>query len=151
MTRLSPFELRNVHIDSDQIGKVHDTREILTKMDHSASQTCEGFPQGASMLFLIGWGPRPDARVWPGRRVLAAADALLWPAACVCLLLTFSSSTGIVAVLAAAATILVAVRRLWIAVLANHRYVFTTSRWGRLWLTVLLVGVAMKGLLPLMP
>jgi hypothetical protein len=69
----------------------------------------------------------------------------------VCLLLTFSSSTGIVGVLAVAATILVAVRRLWIAVLANHRYVFTTSRWGRLWLTVLLVGVAMKGLLPLMP
>ena len=103
------------------------------------------------MLFLVSRGPTPDSRVWPGRRLLAAMDALLWPSVCAGLLLTSSFPTGAVGLLGAGVAILLAIRRLWTALLANHRYVFTTLRWGRPLLAVLLIGVAMGALLSRMP
>ena len=31
------------------------------------------------MWLLVARGPRPDAPDWPGRRMFAAVDAVVWP------------------------------------------------------------------------
>lgn len=100
------------------------------------------------MWLLFARAPTPDAPSWPGRRWLAAIDAVLWPGLAVFALLHLPASGGIVAALAIAVSALSALRRLHTAVLANHRYHFTAWRWGRWVAWLLAVGVLLKAALP---
>jgi len=100
------------------------------------------------MWLLYARTPRPDAPYWSGRRLLAVVDALGWP-----LLWVFGFShlprpVGVVAPLITAVALLCAIGRLHRALWLNHRYRFTTWRWGRLAAALLLVGAVMKMMLP---
>ena len=99
------------------------------------------------MWLLFARAPPPNAAYWPGRRWLAAVDAIVWPGLAFCALLHMPASGGIVAALAMALSALSAVRWLLIALLANHRYHFMTRRWGRWVVWLLSVGVLLKAVL----
>jgi len=96
------------------------------------------------MWIFFARTPRPDARYWPGRRWLAALDAVAWPAAWVLVVVRAPMSMGIVGMLVIACAALSAVFRLRRALLSNRRYRFTTWRWGRVLAVLMLVGLAMK-------
>lgn len=100
------------------------------------------------MWVLFARAPLPDAPYWPGRRWLAAVDAVAWPAAAWSVLSHVPGEGGLVLVLVMALTVVSAARRLFRALLANHRYHFTTWRWGRVlaWMTV--TGALLKLGLP---
>ena len=80
------------------------------------------------MWFLFIRAPPPDAPYWPGRRWLAAIDAVAWPGVVWSALSQVGSSGGLVLALAMALLVVSAVRRLFTALLVNHRYQFTTCR-----------------------
>ena len=85
---------------------------------------------------------RPDAAYWPGRRWLAALDAVAWPAAWALVVAQAPMSMGIVGMLIIACAALSAASRLQQALLRNERYRFTTWRWGKV-----VVGLALLGLI----
>ncbi len=78
------------------------------------------------MWMIFARAPRPDARHWPGRRVLAMIDAVAWPAALAMGLAQLPLQTGALGQVLLAACLLAAVRRGWRAVFANGQYRFTT-------------------------
>lgn len=80
----------------------------------------------------------PDMAYWPGRRWLAALDAVCWPTALVYVVLNVHQHMGAVRPVLVAVLLLSATQRLSTAILRNHRYRFTTWRWAR-WLAMLLV------------
>jgi hypothetical protein len=90
------------------------------------------------MWFLIARAPRPDAPQWPGRRIVAVFDALLWPACWSAAALHLPMRAGIVPAAVVAVSALAAVRRIHRAVWSNPRYAFTTWRFAS-WIAVLLV------------
>ena len=96
------------------------------------------------MILLLRREPRPDAPYWTGRWRLAALDAVAWPAAWVIGALCLPSHGGIAGALLVAFCTVAAVHRLRLALRANHRYYFTTWRWGRIGLTLLLFAYALK-------
>jgi len=96
------------------------------------------------MWFLVAREPRPDAAYWPGRRWLAVADALGWPLVWACVLEQPEVSLGVVGPTALALLFLVTFRRMHRALWLNHRYVFTTWRWGKLVGGLLVLGWVMK-------
>ena len=96
------------------------------------------------MWMLFARAPPPDAPYWPGRRWLAAVDALVWPGVTWCALNLAAGSGGLVLALAMALLIVSAARRLFTALLVNHRYHFTTWRWGRVLTWTLAVGALLK-------
>lgn len=96
------------------------------------------------MWLLIGRTPAPDAPYWPGRRWLAAVDAVAWPVALTLAFHAASQQLGIVGPMFVAVALLVAVRRAYRAIFANHRYRFTTWRWGQVAAALLLVGLVLK-------
>ena len=96
------------------------------------------------MWILFARAPRPDAIYWPGRRCLAAADAVLWPAALVIVLMNAPFSVGVVGMTAMAVAALVAVRRTHRAIWHNERYQFTTLRWGAPLLALVGAGAVMR-------
>ncbi len=96
------------------------------------------------MWVLFARAPPPDAPHWPGRRWLAAIDALAWPGMASLALSGLDGSGGLVVALAMALFGVSAVRRLSTALLANHRYHFTTWRWGRVLAWVVVVGTLLK-------
>ncbi len=79
------------------------------------------------MWMFITRGPQPDARCWPGRRLLALVDAVIWPAVAAAGILQSPVQTGTFGQVMLAACGLAAVRRAWRAGLVNHRYRFTTA------------------------
>lgn len=96
------------------------------------------------MWMIFARAPRPDARVWPGRRLLAIVDAVAWPTVLAGGLIGVALPLGVVGQCALACCGVAAVRRAIRAVAANHRYHFTTWLWGR-WLGLgLLFGGALK-------
>jgi hypothetical protein len=96
------------------------------------------------MLVIFARAPTADAKVWPGRHALALVDALAWPVACVALVLRLSVSSGLVGHCIIAGCAVSALARVYRAVVNNHRYHFTTWRWGR-WTAILLgFGFALK-------
>jgi hypothetical protein len=95
------------------------------------------------MWLLVAREPRPDAPDWPGRRWLAAVDAAGWPLAWV-LLLGRLPEPGVVGPLFMALAVLSAIGRVHQAVWVNHRYWFTTWRWGRIAAGLLLIGGVLK-------
>ena len=96
------------------------------------------------MWMLFARAPTPDAPYWPGRRWLAAIDAVAWPSVAWCALHELANSGGLVLPLAMALLVVSVARRLFTALLANHRYHFTTWRWGRVLTWMLAVGILLK-------
>lgn len=96
------------------------------------------------MWMLFARVPLPDAPHWPGRRWLAAMDALAWPGMAWCALNEVVSSGGLVLALAMALLTASAARRVFTALLANHHYHFTTWRWGRVPAWMISVGILLK-------
>lgn len=100
------------------------------------------------MWILFARAPPPDAPYWPGRRWLAAIDAVAWPGVVWFALSQVGSSGGLVVALAMALLVVSAARRLFTALLANHRYHFATWRCGRVLAWMVAVGVLLKLALP---
>ena len=96
------------------------------------------------MWLLITREPRPDAPDWPGRRALAAADAAVWPLLWVVVFRYVPGPVGLVGPLVAAVAVLSVLGRLHRALWVNHRYWFTTWRWGKVFGALLLMGAVMK-------
>lgn len=96
------------------------------------------------MWILMTRAPAPDAAYWPGRRALAALDAVLWPIVAILCLASVPGTKGVLmpvgSILVAVATLL----RLRTAVWSNWRYRFTTWRLLRIVIVLLLIGFALK-------
>lgn len=96
------------------------------------------------MWVIFARAPPPDARVWPGRRALALVDAVAWPAAWAVFVLSLPVPTGLAGHCVLAVCAVSALGRAHRSVANNHRYHFSTWRWGRRLLLVLLFGYALK-------
>jgi hypothetical protein len=96
------------------------------------------------MWIVVARRPLPDAPYWPGRRCLAAVDALVWPFLWAVVFWHAPVPVGIVGHLIAALATLSATGRLRRALWFNHRYQFTSWRWGRAMVALLLVGATLK-------
>ena len=101
------------------------------------------------MWMLFARAPLPDVPYWHGRRWLAAIDAVGWPCFAWGMLNQLPGSGGLVLAFAIALLVVSATRRLFTALVANHRYHFTTWRWGRnlAWLVAIaaLLKVGLSG------
>ena len=100
------------------------------------------------MRLLLAREPTPDAPYWPGRRLLAAVDAALWPLLWVLVFSHAPKPVGLVVPFVTAVALLCLLGRLHRALWVNHRYRFTTWRWGRITAALLLVGVVLRLTLP---
>ena len=96
------------------------------------------------MWLVLTRAPLPDAPYWPGRRLLALADAVAWPAVWIALATQFPQPAGIVGPMVIALAVLSTIGRVLRAAWQNHRYHFTTWRWGRLVVGLLLIGFVLK-------
>lgn len=100
------------------------------------------------MWLVVAREPRPDAPYWPGRRLLVVVDAVLWPLLWVPVFSHAPKPVGIVGPFVAAVAVLCALGWVHRALWENHRYRFTTWRWGRIVAALLLMGLVMKLMLP---
>ena len=100
------------------------------------------------MWLVVAREPKPDVPYWPGRRLLAAVDAVAWPLLWVMVFNHAPKPVGLVGPFVAAVALLCALGRLHRALWVNHRYRFTTWRWGRIAATLLLMGVVLKLTMP---
>jgi len=100
------------------------------------------------MWMLLVRPPQPDAPYWPGRRWLAAIDAIAWPGVAWYALNEIASTGGLVLAVAMALVSVSAARRLITALLANHRYHFTARRFARILIWMLVMGTLLKLWLP---
>jgi hypothetical protein len=100
------------------------------------------------MWLVLSRVPQPEAPYWPGRRLLALADAVAWPAGWIALATQLPQPTGIVGPMVIALAMLSAVRRVYRAGWQNHRYRFATWRWGRVVAVLLFIGLVLKMTLP---
>lgn len=98
------------------------------------------------MFVLIPRPARPDVAQWPGRRTLAAVDAVVWPLLWVVAVAYVPIDTGLAGTLVAVLAVIFALRRLHRAVWHNGRYWFTTWRWGKPIVLLVCVGIVMKQL-----
>lgn len=96
------------------------------------------------MWVLFARPPPPDAPYWPGRRWLAAIDAVAWPGAACVALRRVADNGGIVLAVVMAFLVVTAARRVCTALLANHRYHFTAWRWLRVLAWMAVVGALLK-------
>lgn len=96
------------------------------------------------MWLLVAREPRPDAPDWPGRRLLAAVDAVAWPLMWVLLIRHVPGPAGLVGPFVTALAVLLGLGRLHGALWVNHRYWFTTWRWGKVLGAMLLIGAVLK-------
>ncbi len=99
------------------------------------------------MWLLVAREPRSDAPYWPGRNLLAAADAVVWPLLWVLAFREVPAPVGIMGPFVAAVALLCGMGRLHRALWLNHRYWFTTWRWGRIAAAAVLVGLVLKVML----
>ena len=100
------------------------------------------------MWLLLAREPTPDAPHWPGRRLLAAIDAAVWPLLWALVISHAPNPVGLVGPFVMTVALLCALGRLHRALWMNHRYRFTTWRWGRVAATLLLIGAVLKLTLP---
>jgi hypothetical protein len=114
------------------------------RLNDGAGGTKSPAPMEFGMWVLFAHAPPPDAPYWPGRRWLSAVDAVVWPGAAWYWIGKSVGSGGIVLALVMALLVVSGVRRLFTALLVNHRYEFTTWRWGRALVSVLVVGTLLK-------
>ena len=99
------------------------------------------------MWLLVAREPLPDEPSWPGRHLLAAADAVVWPIVWVLLIDDAPAPVGLVGPFLCAVAVLCGLGRLHRALWVNHRYRFTTWRWGRVLAALMLLGLVMKVML----
>ena len=99
------------------------------------------------MFLIVAREPAADAPYWPGRRWIAAIDALVWPAMWAVLIANIPAPVGVVGAVGTAFAVLAALSRLHRAVWNKHRYRFTAWRWGRLLFAMSVFGCVMKLLL----
>jgi len=97
------------------------------------------------MWLVLTRAPQPDAPYWPSRRLLALVDAVAWPAAWIALAMQLPQPAGIVGPMVIALLVLSALGRAHRAAWQNHRYRFTTWRWGRVAAGALVIGLVLKG------
>ncbi len=100
------------------------------------------------MWLVLTRAPLPDAPYWPGRRLLALADAVAWPAGWIVVATHLPTPVGIVGPVVIALAVLSAVGRAHRATLQNHRYHFTTWRWGRVFAGLLLFALILQVAIP---
>ena len=100
------------------------------------------------MWLLVAREPRPDAPEWPGRRLLAAVDAIAWPLMWVLLMRHAPQPLGLIGPFVTAHAVLLGLGRLHRALWVNHRYWFTTWRWGKVAAAMLLIGAVLKVTMP---
>jgi len=96
------------------------------------------------MSMLFARALPSDRPYWPGRCLLAAVDAVAWPCLWLVAIRAAPANLGLVGAFACACAVVLAVRRLWIAIRLNHRYQFTTWRWGKAAAWLLLFGMVLK-------
>lgn len=96
------------------------------------------------MWILLARAPAPDAAYWPGRRWLAALDAVAWPAIALWVLAHVPGETGVMLPVASALLALATLTRLRTALWLNQRYRFTTWKLGRVAVVLLAVGWMLK-------
>ena len=96
------------------------------------------------MWLVFARAPLPDAPYWPGRRLLALADAVAWPVGWMALANQLPQPAGIAGPVVIAIAAVSAIGRVLRAARRNHRYYFTTWRWGRVVAGLLLVGLGPK-------
>ena len=96
------------------------------------------------MWLLVSRVPPPHARYWPGRRWFAALDAVGWPMAWVLAVAYAPMPAGLTGTTVVAFVALSALGRCRRALWVNHRYRFTTWRWGRVVALLLVVGSMLK-------
>jgi hypothetical protein len=99
------------------------------------------------MWLLVAREPLPDSPYWPGRNLLAAVDAVVWPILWVLLIAQVPPPVGLVGPFISAVALLCALGRLHRALRVNHRYRFTTWRWGRIAAGFIVAGLVMKAML----
>jgi hypothetical protein len=100
-----------------------------------------------AMWLLVAREPLPDAPYWPGRYSLAAIDAVVWPLLWVLAFSAVPAPVGLVGPFVSAIALLASLGRLHCALWLNHRYRFTTWRWGRVVAAFMVVGWVMKEML----
>ena len=76
--------------------------------------------------------------------MLAAIDAVAWPLMWVLLIRQVPGPAGLVGPFVTALAVLLALGRLHRALWVNHRYWFTTWRWGKVLGAMLLIGAVLK-------
>ena len=91
------------------------------------------------MWMLFARAAKADAAHWPGRRWLAALDAVGWPALWVSAIACAPFPLGIFGGVVTAVALLLAARRVRRAAWHNARYWFTTWTWGAPLATMALV------------
>ena len=96
------------------------------------------------MWFVVARDAKPDAPYWPGRRLFAVLDAAVWPLLWVLVFSHASKPVGLVGPFVAAVAMLCVLGRLHRAIWVNHRYRFTTWRWGRVAVALILMGLVLK-------
>lgn len=137
------------------------SRRLATKVSRAVPPNCPprwlgrlaGFNahprpgQGRAMWLLVAREPLPDAPYWPGRHLITAVDAVLWPILWFLLITHAPASVGPVRPCVCAVALLCGLGRLHRALWVNHRYWFTTWRWGRIGAVCMLIGMVMKAML----
>lgn len=88
--------------------------------------------------------PLADAPYWFGRRWLACVNAVLWPCLWILMIHRVPQPVGLIGPFVSTVALLCAVSRGHRALCVNHRYRFTTWRWGRIAVTLMLFGVLLK-------
>lgn len=101
------------------------------------------------MWLLLQRPPRADMPYWPGRRIWATLDAAFWPLAWIAGVLQLHGHGALFGAAIIAAASIAAASRLRLAVWSNHRYVFTTWRWAKVLVWLILVAALMKASLNL--
>jgi hypothetical protein len=101
-------------------------------------------PRDHLMFLMIFTRPAPTFSVWAGRRLLAAVDAVAWPALWGWLAFTRIPHGGLAVRWVVAVLVCLACRRLWRAVADNEHYGFVTVRWAKLLLCLWIFGYALK-------
>ena len=96
------------------------------------------------MWLLIARVPLPDAAYWPGRRWLAAIDAVAWPFALALCVVEAPVSLGIVGPVLIGAAPLLAFGRVRRAFWHNERYRFTTWWCGGILVALLMLALVLK-------
>ena len=96
------------------------------------------------MWIFVARQERKDATSWRSRRLLAAIDAVAWPAAYMVAAWRLRAELGLVCQMAFVVASVSLTLRLKRAVLSNDRYFFTTTRWLRVGLALLLIGYVLK-------
>lgn len=101
--------------------------------------------KGKQMMWVVHVRePAPDMPYWPGRRWLAALDAMSWPCMGFWLLNQVQGPARVVLPLTGIVLAAIGLARATTAIWANHRYRFTTGRVGRIVVILLVVGGVFK-------